>query len=150
MTRSEADVAVACCMVDGVERRDIDSAVLGNARAVWVQPVPRTPRAVLLFLDGEHYVRDLGAVAIMQTLHEGGVLADLLPVYVSHVDYPTRWRESFCNPDFGRFLATELLPWVRTEFGVTAETPDALVGLSLTWLAAAYAALDHQKDADWQ
>jgi enterochelin esterase family protein len=97
----------------------------------------------MLFLDAEHYLNDIGAAEIVEQLQRDGVLAPLLPAYVSHIDYPTRWRESFCNQDFGAFLSTELLPWLTATFDVDTEHPNALVGLSLTGLAAAHAALHH-------
>lgn len=129
-----------------LSRYQFDSTILGNHRDVWVQlPRAKSPprQGVLLFLDGEHYVRDLGADTIVEQLQREGALAPLLPVYVSHIDYPTRWRESFCNADFGAFLSTELLPWIIAKFDVGAELPNALVGLSLTGLAALHAGLQH-------
>ncbi len=127
-------------------KRQFDSAILGNSRSVWIQtPAPQRHPApgVHVFLDAEHYLGDVGAATIVAQLQRDGRLAGLLPVYVSHVDYPTRWRESFCNPDFGRFLSTELLPWITGEFNVDPQPHNALVGLSLTGLAAAHAALHH-------
>ena len=104
---------------------------------------PRLHQGVLLFLDGEHYLDDIGAVNIVEELQRQASCPALLPVYVSHIDYRTRWRESFCNADFGAFLSAELLPWVTREFDVGGESPNAIVGLSLTGLAAAHAALQH-------
>jgi len=124
-------------------RYEFDSSLLGNRRSLWVQtPRPgHRPPGLLLFLDGEHYLRDLGAVDVVQELRAAGAIPDLLSVYVSHIDYPTRWRESFCNLDFPRALADELLPWLRAEFDIAKEAPAVLVGLSLTGLAAAHAGL---------
>lgn len=123
-----------------------DSAILGNSRNVWVQTgrAHRRPyEGVLLFLDGEHYLNDLGAVEMVERLQREAAIPPLLPVFVSHIDYPTRWRESFCNPDFGAFLATELIPWLTQSFDVGQEPWNAVVGLSLTGLAAVYAGLQH-------
>ena len=127
-------------------QHEFESTILGNSRSVWIQTPrsnPRPHQGVLLFLDGEHYLDDIGAVDIVEELQRQDTFPALLPVYVSHIDYPTRWRESFCNPDFATFLSTELLPWVSEEFNVRGELPNAVVGLSLTGLAAAHAALQH-------
>lgn len=123
-----------------------DSAILGNSRDVWVQTGRANPRpyeGLLVFLDAEHYLDDLGAAGIVERLQRQDVVPPLLPVFVSHVDYPTRWRESFCNPDFGAFVSTELIPWLTRIFDVGEQPWNALVGLSLTGLAAVYAGLQH-------
>jgi len=130
---------------DRLVQRQFESSILGNSRKVWIQSSrsDARPQGALLFLDAEHYLDDIGAAKIVDELQQDAGLAGLLPVYVSHVDYPTRWRESFCNPDFGKFLCEELLPWLSEEFNVDRELPHALVGLSLTGLAAAHAGLQH-------
>lgn len=119
------------------------SAILGNTREVWIQESVADLTGVLFFLDGEHYLDDLGAEAIVDELRSRDDLPAMLPVYVSHIDYKARWRESFCNDDFARFLSNELLPWVCSEYRIGAEAKHAVVGLSLTGLAAIHAGLRH-------
>ncbi len=133
-----------------LSQHQFESRILGNSRDVWIQTSssdtrspPEPPKGVLLFLDAEHCRADVSAIELVDELQRTAAMPGLLPVYVSHIDYPTRWRESFCNPDFAAFLSSELMPWVVKEFAVSGELPNAVVGLSLTGLAAAHAALQH-------
>jgi len=121
---------------------EYESPTLGNTRTIWVQrPATAEPAGVCIFLDGEYYLAHVRAAGIVDRLQADGSMPPLLCAYVSHVDYETRWPESFCNPDFARFVAGELLPWLTTEFGLTRGAETVLAGLSLTGLSAAHAAL---------
>jgi enterochelin esterase family protein len=56
----------------------------------------------------------------------------------------TRSRELPCNQDFADFLATELVPWVRAEFGVPVNRDLTITaGSSYGGLAATFAAYAH-------
>lgn len=120
---------------------EFKSSSLGNSRAVWVQQPTADPVGICIFLDGEYYLAHVRAAGIVDRLQTDGAIPSLVCAYVSCIDFETRWPESFCSPDFARFLSTELLPWVAAEFGVTRRAETVLAGLSLTGLSAAHAAL---------
>ena len=122
----------------------IDSRVLGNSRKLWYQPhdSESEPAALCLFLDGEFYidVERVDAPRIVSAMQSERRIPPVAAAYISHIEQPIRWRESFCNDEFVRFLTFEVLPQVRRELAVRPATPVCLIGLSLTGLAAAHAA----------
>lgn len=129
-----------------LEERHLRSAVLGNERRIWIQQ-PTSPTNVLcVLLDGEYYVDRMDAPVVLRDLVAGGSIPPIAVAYVSHVDPKTRWLESFCNPRFVQFLDEELIPWATNECNLSERATTILLGgLSLTGLAAAYAALHSTK-----
>lgn len=120
------------------------SETLRNSRTVWVQrPSSAEIAGVCVFLDGEYYIAQLRAAAIVDRLQRQESMPPFLVAYVSHIDFDIRWPESFCNPNFALFLSGELVPWLVAEFEVSRHCETAIVGLSLTGLSAAHAALQH-------
>lgn len=121
--------------------RRLRSAVLGNERDVWLQPpAMSSPEASLaVFLDGEYYVGLLGAPGTLDALQREGAMPPHWIAYVAGREREVRWPESFCNPDFARFVCDELVPEVEATTGASRER--LLVGLSLTGLSAAHVAL---------
>jgi enterochelin esterase-like enzyme len=124
----------------------ITSHFLNNTRAVWHLAPPdevvsdRTPCCVLL--DGEYYVERMDASALIQELWASGELPVCHMLFVSHHSGEARHRECCCNPDFTAFLCKELHPWAEETLGLgRSGQAHTLGGLSLTGLAAAYAAL---------
>ncbi|MBX6341267.1 MAG: hypothetical protein IRY97_02320, partial [Thermomicrobiaceae bacterium] len=73
-----------------------------------------------------------------------GRIPPLVAALVGNVDGEpeARLRELACSEPFTRFLATELLPWVRGQANVAADPARTVVGgASLGGLASAFAAL---------
>jgi enterochelin esterase family protein len=94
-----------------------------------------------VFLDGELYRDRIGAVGIIDGLHQAGRIDDSWFVFVSMESPEARWRECPCYPPFARFISSELLPWLEhTHTGVKHARHRVLAGLSYTGLAAAYVA----------
>lgn len=120
---------------------EFESRILGNRRTVWVQPGDSLANGVCVFLDGEYYLAHVRAAGIVSRLQEEGAMPPMAVAYVSCIDHDVRWPESFCNPDFASFLRGELLPWLTSRFASIGPGDNALVGLSLTGLSAAHAAL---------
>ena len=126
----------------------IKSRLLGNERRVWVQQPgeDRRARAICVLLDGEYYVERMAVTQQLADLQASRQLPPLAIFYVSHVDGPARWHESFCNTRFAQFVGDELIPWTRDLLqGQLDSQPVILGGLSLTGLAAAHAALVQPK-----
>lgn len=120
------------------------SRILGNERALWLQPPPggMAPEALLLLLDGEYHVGPMVSPAVLNGLQRARRIPPLFAVHVSHVERETRWRESKCNPALAAFLADELRPHAEACAGLRLPASATVVGgLSLTGLAAAHAAL---------
>ena len=121
------------------------SANLGNERSVWIlgRADPAKPCNLTIFLDGEIYRDEMGAVALLAELESRGEISDSLHVFVSHHEDPeARWRECPCHPPFAAFILGELLPWLEQNYpGIRSSRERVLVGLSYTGLAATYIAL---------
>ena len=64
---------------------------------LWIQrPATDRPAGVYLFLDGEYYLAQIRAAAIIDELQRRSQFPPTLTVYVSsHADSLTRWTDSF-------------------------------------------------------
>lgn len=119
------------------------SAVLPGERRVWTQPPAAGPdtnaAGLAVFLDGEYYVTHIAAPTTVNQLQTEGRLPPFWSVYVEAGPQSRRWPDSFCNEQFASFLCEELVPSMTQATGASAER--LLVGVSLTGLSAAHAAL---------
>ena len=110
-------------------------------RRIWTLRPRLSPARLLVFLDGELYLDSVMAAQIVRELEDAGRLPPTLSIFVSNSGPASRHADYVCDMDHARFLADELLP------SVFAREPDistdhvGLVGLSLSGLAAAHAAL---------
>jgi enterochelin esterase-like enzyme len=129
-------------MADWVSLREIEfESYARRSRTLWLQKPPTLkPQGVLLFLDGEYYVTAIGAPTIVAGMQNDGRLPPMLTAYLSHGDNASRWADSFCNEEFARYLAHDLVPWLTTDFDVDPGE-NILCGLSLTALSAVHAGL---------
>ena len=128
------------------ERLMFRSRRLGNRRSVWVT-LPEgfgarraVPNLVIVF-DGAAYQDPIPARRIVANLSAAGRIGATAVVLVDNAPN-RRERELADNPAFSRFLALELLPWLRRRFGLRpVARRTVLAGSSLGGLAAASAAL---------
>lgn len=127
-----------------MESARLRSAHLGNERTLWIQK-PRgiaRPCPLVVFLDGELYLKRVHAGAIVRKLTRRGKIAEAWHVFVSMHSFEARWRECPCHPPFARFIAEELMPWLEGRHPEIKQAPRrVLIGLSYTGLAAAFVAL---------
>ncbi|MBP6506313.1 MAG: hypothetical protein KA257_02000 [Opitutaceae bacterium] len=122
------------------------SACLGNERTVWIRrpKLPSAPCNLAIFLDGELYREKVEALSVIGSLEASTSIANTLFVFVSVSTWEARWKECPCNPLFAQFINEELLPWLIKQHPLITAAPErALIGLSYTGLAAAYAALQY-------
>jgi enterochelin esterase-like enzyme len=121
---------------------EIASELLDKPRKIRVQHAPVEQVAdCLIFLDAEFYVERVQAPTIVANLQNAGNLPPVTSIYVSHVDQMARTGDCTCNPDFASFVATDLRRWI--ERTVARFDRFFLCGLSLSGLAATFAALQH-------
>ncbi len=121
------------------------SAILDNERTIRlyvpVELMGTESPGLLLHFDGERAEDVLDVPQLVDSLIAQGAIAPLVVVMVDNVD---RGSELPCNADFVRFLATELVPWVREQVGCSADPARTIVaGQSYGGLASAWAALQH-------
>lgn len=117
---------------------------LRNSRRVWIY-TPATARRLssrtplVVFFDGFGYTSASPTPTILDNLIATGQIPPVVAVFVDSIDLAVRDRELPGYAPFGRFLARELLPWIRTTIGYTPRPRNTvLAGLSYGGLAALY------------
>lgn len=131
-----------------VETLRFKSDILGNERDIHLyRPAGWRPgatgNAVVVLFDGERYSRDVPTPTILDNLIAGGKLPSTAAILIANPSNETRSRELPPNPDFARFLATELMPWAKAR-GIHAPAAQTVIaGASYGGLAAAWAGFTH-------
>ena len=134
-----------------VERTTVASKLLGNSRDVWVYTPPgydTLARAagglpLLLTFDGGEYVRSVPGPTILDNLIAKHRIAPIVAVFVASAD-DQRDAELGANERYVEFLATELVPWVRSRYRIASSPAGNVVaGSSLGGFAAAFVAFRH-------
>jgi enterochelin esterase-like enzyme len=128
----------------------LKSEILQNERRVQVytpyQYDPHHSYPLLILMDGNFYTGSVPTPTILDNLIAQNKIRPVVAVFV---DNPAtnqlylRTLELSCYAPFTRFLAQELIPWVRKRYSVTSNATDTVVGgVSRGGLAAACAALE--------
>ena len=133
-----------------VQLHQLQSKILGNERRVWVySPAKYTaglgqPYPLLVLFDGWAYARLVPTFTILDNLVAERVIPPVVVVLLESLDAKTRSRELVFHQSFNDFLVTEFLPWVLTQYAISTDPSQRILGGSGTGgLAAAYAALGH-------
>jgi enterochelin esterase-like enzyme len=130
-----------------LERFEIPSPVLGSKRTITMYTpahylgASRRLSLVLLF-DGESYLTDVAAPAILDNMIAGEAIP---PVVVAFVHTQgTRDDDLQPNEKYQQFLAQDLVPWIRKRYRVSQDPRlNVVAGSSFGGLAAAYTAFAH-------
>ena len=132
-----------------VEIHKVRSRVLGSERTIEVY-VPHGlssfdgPIGSLYLFDGEEYLRDMRIADVLDNLIGERRIGPLIAIMIHDLPGAGRDRELSCDPKFTEFLATELLPWVRSNFRVSEDPRRTVIGgVSMGGLEAAFAACKH-------
>lgn len=113
-------------------------------RKVWRLDAPAAaPTQCAIFLDGEFYVHRMGAPSLIHAMQASGRLPATLSLFVSHESSNARHHDLTCNADFARFMANDVIAWLRARHPTLAEGGHLIVGPSLGGLAAAHLTLTH-------
>jgi enterochelin esterase family protein len=131
-----------------VRRHKLMSEALSAERTVDVYATPGfqaraeiTP--VLILFDGEESRNLLKAPLILDNLFAQTRIPPMLAVFLQQ-QYERREQDLGCSPSMNRFPVSELMPWLRGEYGIPTAPERAIVaGASFGGLAAAYAAIEH-------
>ncbi len=127
-----------------VTSQRLDSAVMGNAHIVWTYTPPgysaeAEPYGLMVVFDGYAYTRTIDMPAILDNLLSESRIRPLVVAFVQGQD---RLAELLCNPAYARFIAEELVPWMRGRFHVASSPERTIVaGMSAGGLAASFMTL---------
>jgi enterochelin esterase-like enzyme len=127
-----------------LEQHLVQGASGEYSRKIWLVLPPRgLPEKIALFLDGEYYVQQMKAPAILQRLQKRGKIPPMLCAFVSHFDSDARHRDLTCNPSYANFITTDVLHWLREKFAPLPAQNHLIAGASLSGLTATWLALTH-------
>ncbi|WP_309387683.1 alpha/beta hydrolase [Cerasicoccus frondis] len=118
-------------------------------RQVWILSGPVEPHRMCIFLDAEHYTRDLKALPVLEELLATGVLPPMTLVFVSHVSAAARHADYACNLDYAAFIAEDVFDWARERCPGIQVTGNIIAGLSLSALQSAYIVLRYTSRFDY-
>lgn len=131
-----------------LEKQRFTSAMLKNEREVAVYLPPRyspsaEPYPLLVLFDEDPYLSLVPTPTILDNLTSEKKIPPVVALLVGNAP-GARSRELFCNPEFGRALVNELLPWAHRQYNFTGDPRHTVVaGSSAGGVAAACAGLWH-------
>ncbi|WP_353149101.1 enterochelin esterase domain-containing protein [Pollutimonas bauzanensis] len=121
---------------------ELDSAILGNRRDVWIyQPAGAAPEALLVLFDAHAYLERVPTPAIIDNLMAEGLIPPTAVVLIGNPSPTARGVELPPNKLFARFLDEELMPWVKDRGVSQPAERTVIAGSSYGGLASAYAGL---------
>jgi len=133
-----------------VQLHQLRSDLLGNERRVWVySPAKYTaglgkPYPLLVLFDGWAYASLMPTFTILDNLIAERVIPPTVTVLVDSLDTETRMKELVFHQPFNNFLVSEFLPWILTQYAISTDPAQRVIGgSSAGGLAAAYAAMEH-------
>lgn len=125
-----------------LEEHSISDDATGYTRLVRLQRAPADiPHRLFLFLDGEHYWRDMDAVPLLNSLLERGDLPPMTFAFIGHVSAKDRVDDYTCNEQYARFISDAVMPWLKNEIPWLLDGGHLIGGLSLSGLMAVYQTL---------
>jgi len=130
---------------DTLEENFVSSSSKPFGRRIWkLYPESGHPSCAVIFLDGELYLEKVKTVQVLRQLHAEKNIPSTMAVFVSSNSPAARHSDYTCDADYATFLAQDVVPWILNSHGEIGCERMIIVGLSLSGLAAAYAALTHQ------
>ena len=112
-------------------------------RKIWIVPTAmKRPTLAAVFMDAELYRERVDAAAVIKLLHLEGHLPPTASAFVSHHSAAARHTDFTCAAEYTTFIAEDVTAWVRERFPSIQSI--VLAGLSLSGLAAAFAATQYQ------
>lgn len=143
-TRARRFIGLGACREYALRSR-----VLGARRRVWVYTPPGyagdgPARDLLLAFDGGVYLGDIPLPGILDSLTAARRMRPTVAVLVDNASGTARLGDLANHERYARFVASELVPWVRRRWRVTADPHRTTVtGSSAGGLAAAFIAFRH-------
>lgn len=110
-------------------------------RAVWLMTAPTDePHRLCVFLDAEHYLRDMDCPPVITGLIQNGLIPLVSCVFISHVSGAARQQDYLWNERYARFIAEDVIDWCSERANIQT-AGNVMCGLSLSGLEGALIAL---------
>lgn len=122
-----------------LEEHVLTCPTTGYSRILRLQPALHNDSPTLcLFLDGEHYWRDMDVVPLLNELRRAGTLPDTTLAFVGHLSGAARQKDYTCNQNYATFIGETVLPWLLQRFPNLDQNQCLIAGLSLSGLMATF------------
>lgn len=127
---------------ESMEEEFVRSDSKPPGRRIWTRRSPvGLPSCLLVFLDAELYLERVGAAHVLKQLEDERRIPPVVSVFVSSHGAAARHCDYVCDSAFAHFLSSDLLPHALAQHPTVNADGVVLIGLSLSGLAAAHAAL---------
>jgi enterochelin esterase-like enzyme len=127
-----------------LEEHIVESSSGEYSRKVWLlNHGKRTPEKMGIFLDGEYYVGKMDAPSVILRLQRSGLTPSVACVFVSHLNAQARHYDLTCNASYAKFIALDIVPWMRARNSAASGYKHFIAGTSLGGLASVYLTLTY-------
>jgi len=110
-------------------------------RAAWFLPGPSQKHRLCVVLDGEHYLKSMNMLSILQESMAAGRIPQMSVVFLSHNGAQSRHEDYICHERFARYVAEDVVSWARGQLSSIVNERHLVCGVSLSGLASAHIAL---------
>ncbi|WP_040327648.1 alpha/beta hydrolase [Clostridium ihumii] len=98
--------------------------------------------AFMILTDGNEYIDNLYAIETLNNLIYYKKIAPIVSIFIDSTE--KRDEELTCDDEFGKYVTTELIPWIRRNYNISNKSQDAIIGgLSYGGLTATYFGLKY-------
>ena len=98
---------------------------------------------VVIFFDGKDYL-EISTPTILDNLISSNTIHPMICVFIGNVSVKSRENELMCNHKFNQFLKEEFIAWLYTQYRVSKNPCDILIGgASAGGNAGVFAAYNH-------
>lgn len=127
-----------------LEEHRIENSNKSYSRLLRVQRGPSdNPHKLCLFLDGEHYWRDMDAIPLVNSLINDGILRPMTVACLGHVSCDARHKDYTCNENYAEYIGKTVMPWLKKEIPSLDDAGHVICGLSLSGLMATYLTIQY-------
>lgn len=127
-----------------LEEHVITDDTTGYTRLLRLQRGPSNQtHGLCLFLDGEHYWRDMDAIPLLNDLLQKRNLPPMTFALVGHVSSDARHEDYTCNERYAHFIGDTVMSWLKREIPGLHDGGHMICGLSLSGLMAGYLTLKY-------
>lgn len=118
----------------------------GYARLIRLRRGPADqPHRLCLFLDGEHYWRDMYAIPMLEELVRIGSIPSMTFAFLGHVSARARHEDYPCNERYALYIGESVMEWLKIEVPSLQNSGHLVAGLSLSGLMASYLTLQYPR-----